>query len=419
MKINKHYPALAVMAALAVALGMMTGFLASSASAVTASAPAQNAAVIRAVANTGPEPGVSIVTPAKGGPRGVSATGPLKMAAHQSWCITAPTGVEDRDRLFMAQCVPGDASQTFVCTMFRGYGECAVVAARNAGGLDIGQYGSRNGMVRAVDPNVPGNNWLLTYQHVKGNQYVLCNVGYGGYAVAMPVKPVKDHVFPLVWLRAGTRGYFYSILFPEFKEDPAVVKPAAATAVPAKGGPHKAVTTAAVIPGKGGPTGEYAQGELRGTTKYAKDWCVAGNKTTDDRDVLYFERCIPNDAFEQFYCTKFRGFGECALIGGGKGLDIGQYGKTDLVLAINPDTGGNNNYILMYLSAKTSNTYALANPGYYGYQLAYPVQPKMPRVYPLTWQSGGKRAYGYSLYFAGTFKPDKPSVTRVNRARAF
>jgi hypothetical protein len=126
--------------------------------------------------------------------------------------------VEEGTPLVAAQCVPKDAFQTFFCTRFRGFGECALLAKEEP--LDIGQKGTLN-LVRAVDPDKnPGETlFVLNYIELKDGHWAVRLPGYHGYQLSFPNHVIARHTASLHWLKSNTKNYTTALIFPEWKED--------------------------------------------------------------------------------------------------------------------------------------------------------------------------------------------------------
>jgi hypothetical protein len=186
--------------------------------AVTILAPAGGASATQTAHSTR----IISTTPNKPGPRGEYMFGPIENAAHRNWCVTAPVESPDHAPLFMAQCVPGDGWQTWNCTQFRGIGECSL--SKGSQPLDVGQYGKNDSRVKVINPDKGGNyNYILGYTELSGGRYLIRNHGYFNFGLAMPVKFVKDRVFPIHWFAVGEKGYTYTVVFPKgWKPDPSI-----------------------------------------------------------------------------------------------------------------------------------------------------------------------------------------------------
>lgn len=341
-------------------------------------------------------------TPAKPGPRGVYTFGPIKNAAHPTWCITAPRSPVDGSPLFMAQCVRNDAYQYWHCTRFRGIGECSLSTGDEP--LDIGQYGKNDSRVKVINPDKGGRyNYILGYVSLSNERYVLSNEGDSNKFLAMPVKFVKDRVFPLHWFTSGTRGYTYPLKFPAWKEDPTV-------------------TTAATAPAKPGPRGSQATGYIKDEAH--PGWCVTAPPALTSGAIAFLAQCVAKGAVharQVWHCGMFRGLGECSPIVGDEPLNIGQVGKNDFVKVIDPNKNGNLNYILDFGKVTGVNNYMVSNLGYSSKTyIAMPSVLKAGREYELHWlHVHGPRGYTYVLTFP-TFKEDPaipPSLTAATTAK--
>jgi hypothetical protein len=336
-----------------------------------------------ALAATAPPAVTHAVTPAKPGPRGVYSFGPIRNAAHTSWCVTAPAHPIDGSALFMAQCVKNEALQMWHCTRFRGIGECSLSVGDEP--LDAGQYGKNDSRVKVINPDKGGRyNYILGYVTLSNDRYILSNEGDGGKFLAMPVKFVKNHVFPLHWFSSGTRGVTFPLRFSAWKENVSGVRPT-------------------VTPAKPGPRGVYYTGLLQDVANPA--WCLMAVHDPKDNDPVILVQCVRReDVAKGWIATMFRGVGRIGMPIPPDGLVMGQAGKSETVRLVDPDKGGKN-YVLYFVKASGSDHYAIRNVSYAGYFLSMPAHPKNGNAYLVEWKPSNTPGYTKAIHI-GPWKED-------------